>query len=110
MEKAKRDEILDFCFKNRELNVEDTGEMVGIVLEVAYNNFSDRAIAKNMAQYLVSHTHRTIQQSIVNAVIILLEEIGKQEYYDDRNRLAVEAAKVATEALKEKDLDRLPMI
>ncbi len=58
----------------------------------------------------LANDHPTLQQSITRLVISFLRAMATKEYVDDRNRAAVNAARVMVDALNEARAGSLPLI
>ena len=86
-----------------------TGTALGKTISCLFNSFSSDAMAKEAAEYIVTQCHRTIQQSIMRGVVIFLRKMAASEYYDERNKASVRAAKSMIEAYDRENI-RLPMI
>lgn len=83
---------------------ENTGIALGKALEYLFNNFSSDRMAKDAAEYICTRAHRTLQQSIIRGVFILLRRMATVEYYDDRNEASVKAAKAAIKAIDDENI------
>ena len=64
---------------------------------------------KMFAKYLADD-HPTIQQSFVRLFVAFLREMANKKYTDDRNKRAVNAAKIMINALDEAQAGYLPLI
>ena len=58
----------------------------------------------------LANDHPTLQQGITRLVIRFLRAMAAKEYVDDRNRAAVNAARVMVNALNEARAGGLPLI
>lgn len=86
------------------------GTALAKTLEHVFNTFGSDHTAKEAADYICTHCHRTIQQSIMRGVVILLRRMAAVEYYDDRNEASVKMARAAVKAIDEQGVSSLPMI
>ena len=73
-------------------------------LEYLFNYFGSDSMAKEAADYICTYTHKTLQQSIMRGVIILLRRMAKVENYDARNEASIKAAKVAIKAIDDEQI------
>ena len=91
-------------------DAEIRGRFLGRVISILFNTFSSGTMAKACAEEIVNNTHHTIQQQIMSGVEVFLKTMSENEYTDPRNQQAVEAAKVAYQALVDNKKTHFPMI
>ena len=87
----------------------ETGIALAKTLEYLFNHFGSDNMAKETADYICTYTHKTLQQSIMRGIIILLRHMATMENYDARNEASVKAAKAAIKAIDEEHIT-LPFI
>lgn len=85
------------------------GTALGKALEYLFNEFGSDRVAKDAAEYICTYAHRTLQQSIMRGVLILLRRMAAVEHYDARNESSVKMAKTAVKAIDEAGIS-LPFI
>lgn len=88
----------------------DTGRLLARILSCMFNSFGTKTLAETCAKDTIIDTHRTVQQQIMLGIIYYLKAMSECQYFDDRNKAAVEAAQIAYKALEDANMTYLPMI
>ncbi len=96
--------------RDQNISEEKKAEKLADFISRFFNLCGDSERIKNLTVALMN-THRTLQQGFMRFIIFYLNEYAKLEYFDDRNKAAVNLAKKIAKFMEEdSDGCYLPLI